>query len=239
MKGMGSVLGITVIILLLLIGMASSELTDDNESVSADQTASSVKAGDSAMVHMIQMATGPVLATETEDDFEGSWAFNTAGGYDEGGYDPYDVGYDPFDSGYDPFDTGYEPFGMGSGSYDPYDTGVVGGAILNPVSLPGSMFPTGSQMVNPGAGSGPGGYTNVIDAFAELFKKYPVNKKTPPVKTPVVPTIKQPSGFKCVLGICDCTGYQIYCQQNYVITQGDPGMWKARCCGDYYNPFGR
>lgn len=241
MKGICSFLGIMVIILSLLTGVVTSELNDNNESISSDQNASSLKAGDTALVHMIQMATGPVLSAETEEGFEGSWAFNCEDdGYDGGGYDPYDVGYDPFDWGYDPFDTGYDPFSTGFGGYDPYNIGV-GGSTLDPFSSPGSLFPTGSQMVIPGAGSVPGGYTDVIDAFGQLFKQYPVKTKKPPAKTPPVPTptIRQPSGFDCVLGICDCTGYQIYCQPNYVIIHEDAGMWRARCCGDYTNPFGR
>jgi len=239
MKQTNLVMIITAIFLLLLTGMVSSELTDDNKSISTDQNASLVRAGDMALVHMIMMATGPVLATETDEDFEGSWAFNCEDdGSSGGGIDPYDIGYDPFDSGYDPFDTGYDPFNTGTGGYDPYNTGIIGG-VVNPGSLQGTMFPIGSQMVNPSSGSVPGGYTDVIDAFGQLFKKYPVNTKKPPVKNPPVPTVKQPSGFNCVLGICDCTGYQIYCQPNYVLPQGAPGMWKTRCCGNYNNPFGR
>ncbi|OQA59607.1 MAG: hypothetical protein BWY45_00646 [Euryarchaeota archaeon ADurb.Bin294] len=239
MKGIGSMLGITVIILLLLTGMSSSGLTDDNESISADQTASSVKAGDTAIIHMIQMATGPVLATETDEEFEGSWAFNTEGGYDDDWFDPYDIGSGPMDIGSGPIDIGYDPFGIGTGGYDPYNTGVYGPEpSIFPVSKSGISIPPILDITQ-GLGSVPGGYTDVIDAFGQLFKNYPVKPKKPPVKTPTTSPVPQPSGFDCVLGICDCTGYQIYCQPNYVIHHEDAGMWKARCCGNYHNPFGR
>lgn len=170
-------------------------------------------------------------------------------GYDpyDTGYDPYDTGYDPYDTGYDPFDTGYDPFDTGYDHYDPYNTGVIAG-IPGSVISSGSLFPPGSQIVSPGGASQPasqvvspgtsqGGYIDVIDAIGQVIQHNKATVKLPP--KPKITTWPQPSGFKCILGICDCTGYQIYCQPSHKNDAAIQGEWKNRCCGDYSNPFNR
>ncbi len=263
-----------LVLFFLITGVVTSDVVS-NESVNDVDNMTPVKAGDATLIHMIQMATGPILSGETDEGFEGSWAFNFGGDsyggwedpYDSGWEDPYDIGIpDPIDVG-DPFDTGYDPINSGIDTIDPYNTGFPGGMdipgsyppsmvppgsqtgypgtwVQNPITSPGNMFPPGSQIMNPGAvsssGSKPGSAAEmIIDQIGKMFKQYKVKPRTPPVKNPPAPPFPQPNGFDCVLGSCDCTGYQIYCQPNYHISHEDGAMWKARCCGDYSNPFGR
>jgi hypothetical protein len=81
----------TMVCLLIVLGYASADSDGDNESASPC-TDCGLKAGDLALMDMIQISTGPGLSSVGGGDLEGEWAFFCEdSGYD-GGYDPGFIG---------------------------------------------------------------------------------------------------------------------------------------------------
>jgi hypothetical protein len=201
--------GAVMILLSFLTGIPLSD-SPLNESVSEFVNTSPVKAGDVTLMNMIQLATGPVLTTETEDGFEGSWAFNCEDDYTWGFDEPADG------SDNDNYGWNFDPFYVDRDEFSIYQ-------ILPPnypvyIGIPDKdEFPKYQE-------------PDVITQLGKLVQEYKLKWKKAPKYTPPSSNLPQPEGFDCVLGICDCSGYQIYCQPGYVIHHEDAAMWKARCC---------